>query len=200
MAMIDSEPTSARVPRWGRQIAVVVVAVAVIAGVWVATAPDAVVSPGATVGMPLEVGESGYVGEYALSDRDLRVESIEPVTVGGLAVDLWVCDPAPGQDAIGAVTSERLPEHCVSVEPFVPGTTLAGRPPGARATAPYLLIEVTPTEERPQGLCGLDVTYRLVDGWRTGRRRVAGSTRVVVNEGGDETPLDEGLMSECDPS
>lgn len=196
--MTGSRQASRPVSRRGVLAGGGVVLVVAIASFWVALAPDAVVSPGATIGLPLEVGESGYVGYYPLSERDLVIESVEPVTLNGLDVAVWMCDPVPGEDPLGSARAADLPEFCRSVEPFEPGTTIAGHSRDHRAVGPYLLVEVTPTEEVPQGLCGLDMTYRLADGWRTGRHREGGSYRVVVNEDGDVAwDDDEELLSAC---
>lgn len=105
---------------------------------------------------------------YSLSERELLIESIEPVTVNGLDVTL-----------------------------FRGGTVIAGRKPGGLPTEPVLLVEVTPTSDQPQGLCALDITYRSVDGWRTGRQRDGGLYRVVVNEDPDVHWPEEELLSAC---
>lgn len=175
-------------------------AVAVLGAAWLVTAPDAVVPAAAAdaiVGVTADVGEPMYVGSYALADRDVVIESIEPVTVNGLDVALWMCDPAPGAAPIGAVASEGLSRSCRSVEPLVPGTTVAALPAGGQVVEPYVVLEVTPTADGPQGLCGLDVTYRLADGWRTGRHREAGPPHVVVNEGDDAPWPEEGVLASC---
>lgn len=175
--------------------------VAVLGVAWLVTAPDAVASAaaaGSTVGVTADVGEPMYVGSHALADRDVVVESVAPVTVNGLDVALWMCDPASGAVPIGAVGGEALPTLCRSVEPLLPGTTVAGLPAGSRVVDPYVLLEVTPTDDGPQGLCGLDLTYRFADGWRTGRQRAAGPPRVVVNGDDDASWPEEGVLSECD--
>lgn len=87
-----------------------------------------------------------------------------------------------------------------AIEPFEPGTVLAGRTPGPPPSGPYLVVEVTPTNDQPQGLSALDVTYRAVDGWRPGRQRDGGLYRVAVNEPDDSdrwVEPDEELLAAC---
>ena len=177
-----------------------VLAVTALAGTWFVTSPDDVVTPGGTVGLQIEPDASRYVGLYYLSEDDLVIDPLEPVTVNGLGTVLWLCAPIQRSGVIGTAGRDDLDEHCSSVEPFEPGMVLAGRRPDSVPSEPYLLVEVIPTGEQPQGLCALDVTYRPVDGWRTGRQRDGGPVRVVVNEPADSDELvepDEGLLAAC---
>jgi hypothetical protein len=198
MGAVDTEPGTRRVPRRAWSAAAGVAVVAALVSVWQVTAPDDLTGPGATMSMTVEPGGSAYVGYYPLSERDLVIESIEPVTLNGLHVTLWLCHPVSDEDPLGSAAADDLDEFCRSVEPFAPGTRLAGRHPDWRPTEPYLLAQVTATSDRPQGLCGLDITYRRVDGWRTGRHPETGSQRVVLNEEPDTDWPDEELLSACE--
>jgi hypothetical protein len=194
---VDVEPSSRRVPRWV-WLAAAGVTVGALVGVWFLTAPDEVASPGATVGLQVAPGDSAYVGYYPLSERDLVIEAIEPVTLNGPDVALWLCDPAPDTDPLGSSLGDDLAEHCRSLDPFLPGAVIAGRHPDWRPTEPYLMVELTPTSDQPQGLCALDITYRPVDGWRTGRQRNGGQYRAVVNEDPEVDWPDEELLTACE--
>jgi hypothetical protein len=110
---IDVEPSSRRVPRWAWLAAAGVTVVALVS-VWFTTVPDEIASPGATVGMQVAPGDSAYIGYYPLSERDLVIEAIEPVTLNGPDVTLWLCDPAPDTDPLGSSLGDDLAEHCRS--------------------------------------------------------------------------------------
>lgn len=172
------------------------VAVATLVGTWLATAPNAIGTPGGIVGVQLAPGDAAYIGTYSLATEDVIVESIEPVTLNGLETALWLCVPIPGTDVIGASDRAGLDAHCDSVDPFVAGTVLAAPTPGADTHPPYLLVEVIATSDQPQGMCGLDITYRTVDGWRTGRAQQAGEVLVGVNEPDDPDDPDEPVESD----
>ncbi|MCC5947880.1 MAG: hypothetical protein JJT89_05440 [Nitriliruptoraceae bacterium] len=197
MDTVEGAPASRRSGR--RRLLLGGIVVAALVGVWFLTTPDDIPGPGGTVGMQLEPGESSFVGVYGLSGRDLVLESVEPVTLNGLDTALWLCDPIPESGVIGAGGRASLDEHCRSVEPFEPGTVLAGRGQDGHLDQPYLLVEVTSTSDQRQGMCGLDITYRAVDGWRTGRVREGGEIRVSVNEPEEDwfdEPEDE-LFAAC---
>lgn len=197
----DAPASPGRSPRRWLAIGSIAVAVAMLVGLWFLTAPDDVTTPGGLLGMQIEPGESVYVGYYYLSDRDLVIESIEPVTINGLDTALFLCDPIPHMDVLGAGSRDDVDEHCRGVEPFEPGMVIAGRNPDAAPSEAYLLVEVTPTRDQPQGLCALDITYRAVDGWRTGRQQAGGLYRVAVNEPEDldgSVGPDEELLSACE--
>jgi hypothetical protein len=199
METVEDAPAGRRGTRQ-RWLLIGAVAVAAMAGIWLVTAPDAIGTPGGTVAMQLEPGETRYVGYYSLSADELVVESIDPVTLNGLDTALWLCVPIPESGVIGVGGRADLDEHCRSVEPFGPGMVLAPRNADEGRNEPYLLVEVIPTSDQPQGMCGLDITYRAVDGWRTGRQRQGGDVQVTVNEPDDPDQLiepEEELLAAC---
>jgi hypothetical protein len=177
--------------------AAAVVVLAAGAVLWWATAPDALRGQGSVGTVPAELGEPVYVGHMSMASRPVTVVRLEPVlATDGLDATVWVCDPMPDQTPIGMVGSEDVADYCRDLQPVAPGVTLEVHEDARDELPPYLLTELRATAPGPQVFCGLDVTYR--DGWRTGRHREAGLTRIVLNpedEGGvppDDDGLDDG--------
>ncbi|WP_157041877.1 hypothetical protein [Nitriliruptor alkaliphilus] len=167
--------------RPGPAITAVVAASLIAALAWWATTPDALSdAAGTTVGMAAPTDGSLFVGQYGTASHDVVIERVEPVVVDGLAATVWMCHPVHGSDPIGSMRAADVDEFCTDLVPVERGTVLpgySGTPPDE--TLAYLLVELEPTADHPQGFCGLDVTYR--DGWRKGRHRQAGGPQAITN-------------------
>jgi hypothetical protein len=183
----DGGRWSQRRVRW---LALSAVLVLLLAAAWAVTEPRALrEDSGLTVTAPVPVGGSMFVGLYELGDRDVVLQRVEPVVLGGLQATIWLCRPVPGGEVIGTLSHGEIGDHC-DLAPVTRGTLLPGATdPGNRSVTDYLIVQLVPTVEQPQAFCGLDVVYR--DGWRSARQRQAARYQAVTNppEHGPGDPL-----------
>ena len=81
-------------------VGLVALAVAMVWGIWSATAPDALRDPGAGATMDLAVGETAFVGHLGVTDSAIELERVEALATSGLVTEVWICDRV--QDEAGS--------------------------------------------------------------------------------------------------
>lgn len=158
-------------------------AVIIAAALWLVT-PKAVRGPVAVVTVPLEVGQTTWIGLEKIVTQPVTVRAVEAVTDAD--AEILLCDRADGQHVIGSVRDEDLTDYCARTTPVVAGTQLEPNPAGVDP-ATYVVVGLTATDTTPQVYCGLDLRYR--DGLRLGRASPAGASQAVLNPTHDDSWL-----------